>query len=428
MPYYRIEKSCKDEVRSSGKWVLICLGILAGCLIIGGICFGLSAGESVFTENAEHTWTILDGIGLFIISIGIGVFGLSLLSLVGRLNHNRILNTHKPENGVYQGDSSWGFVQGYISAPLILIAIGLALFSLKILFHGIGNLLDGMPVLNISATEKRLWAEDQANNQAEKAEKSINEAYTRYKQEVSKKGIPIEIENEIGLKLVLIPSGSFTMGGTVGEDERPLHRVVISNDFYIGKYEITQAEYKAVMGKNPSSNMGELKPVTMVSWDDAVQFCNKLSKLTGNKYRLPTEAEWEYACRAGSDSRFYWGNDNNDSIVKEYAWYRKNEDIRTSSQSSKEGIQKVGLKKPNGFGLYDMSGNIEEWCKDTYIKDYYRISPQLNPFNNSPRQRKVLRGGYWWSYSSSLRSAERDSSLKYHSSGATGFRVVVEIK
>jgi len=162
--------------------------------------------------------------------------------------------------------------------------------------------------------------------------------------------------NSIGMKLVEIPSGEFMMGSDDGNpDERPIHRVVISQDFWIGIYEVTQAQYKAVMDKNPSKFQGDDLPVETVSWHDAERFCRRLSQMEGRLYRLPTEAEWEYTCRAGSTAKFCFGDDS--SALGDYAWYTGNYDSQTHS---------VGQRLPNAFGLHDMHGNVLEWCQDRY--------------------------------------------------------------
>lgn len=216
--------------------------------------------------------------------------------------------------------------------------------------------------------------------------------------------------------MLLVQGGTFTMGDTWGDgysDEKPTHQVTLSS-FYISKYEITQAQYLAVMGTNPSSFSGDNKPVERVSWYDAVTFCNKLSQqegltpaytingtnvnwdTTANGYRLPTEAEWEYAARGGSQSQGYKysGSDNPDDV----AWYSNNSGSQTHD---------VGTKQTNELGIYDMSGNVWEGCWDWYNASYYSISPGNNPKGPASGTRRVLRGGSWLNLTDLVRSAVR---------------------
>ena len=182
---------------------------------------------------------------------------------------------------------------------------------------------------------------------------------------------PKEITNSIGMKLVLVPKGTFMMGSPESEEGRQKdetqHEVTISKDYYLGVYEVTQAQYEKVMGKNPSyfqgakvGNENADLPVENVSWDDTVEFCKKLSDLpeetkAGRLYRLPTEAEWEYACRAGSKTIYSF--DDEEGLLHEYGWFDRNSSDRTHT---------VGLLEPNAWGLYDVHGNVWEWCSDRY--------------------------------------------------------------
>ncbi len=221
-----------------------------------------------------------------------------------------------------------------------------------------------------------------------------------------------EIKTSSGVEMVLIPGGWFIMGDKEGEvDEKPPHKVYISS-FYMDKYPVTQEEYEKVMGENPSKWIGKRKPVEQVTWFDAVRYCNARSKLEGlqpcydtktwkcnfeaNGYRLPTEAEWEYACRAGSTTKYFFGNDPNK--LKYFAWYKENSNGKTHP---------VGQKLPNRWGLYDMYGNVFEWCNDFYKRDYYKESPEKNPEGPETGKEKVVRGGSWNSTSEECRSSYR---------------------
>jgi len=175
--------------------------------------------------------------------------------------------------------------------------------------------------------------------------------------------------NSIGMELVLIPSGSFRMGGDkkleqAEDHETPRHLVKISKAFFMGKYEVTQAQWSEMMNNNPSEFKDDIRPVERVSWNDVQAFIQKLNtKEETNKYRLPTEAEWEYASRAGSESSY--GFAGNANILSQYAWYRKN---------SADETHPVGQLKPNAWGLHDMHGNVHEWCQDWFDRKYYSQS------------------------------------------------------
>ncbi len=221
------------------------------------------------------------------------------------------------------------------------------------------------------------------------------------------------ITNSIGMKFRLIEAGQFMMGSEkVRLPEQPVHAVRITKPFYIGVYEVTQEQYKKVMGKNPSYFKGPNRPVEFISWDEAVMFCEKLSKKEGVNYRLPTEAEWEYACRAGTKTEYYWG----DEIDGEYAWYCEN--------SEKDKTHDVGQKKPNAWGLYDMSGNVYEWCSDQYAKDYYDTSPEKDPQGPKDGELRVMRGGASGILPGGCRSAYRYGVIPESFGLNLGFRIV----
>jgi formylglycine-generating enzyme required for sulfatase activity len=229
------------------------------------------------------------------------------------------------------------------------------------------------------------------------------------------------ITNFIGMKLVWIPPGTFQMGSDDGEsDEKPMHTVKISKGYFMGVYEVTQEQYQKVLGSNPSAFKGSILPVETVTWDEAVEFCKKLSELEkGKTYRLPTEAEWEYACRAGTTTKFSFGDD--ESQLGDYAWYDGNSDSKTHP---------VGEKKPNAWGLYDMHGNVWEWCQDWYEKDWYSKGPAENPLNESYRDKnsRVIRGGSWLISEGGCRVAVRDYYAPTARGTYIGFRVVLDLK
>ncbi len=197
--------------------------------------------------------------------------------------------------------------------------------------------------------------------------------------------------------------------------EKPPHQVKV-NSFAIGKYPVTQAQYEAVMGTNPShfSNNPQ-NPVEMVNWNDAQAFCQKLSQITGKTYRLPTEAEWEYACRAGTTTRFYFGDDAGQ--LEDYAWYDGN---------SQNTTHPVGQKKPNAWGLYDMSGNVWEWCEDDWHDNYIGAPTDGSAWfikNDNRSHHKCLRGGSWYFNPNDCRSANRLRCSPGYVNDNLGFRV-----
>lgn len=229
------------------------------------------------------------------------------------------------------------------------------------------------------------------------------------------------IKNSIGMELVLIPKGEFMMGaqegirGPIFDTQRPFHKVVIGQDFYLGKYEVTQAEWKLVMGKNPSTYpLGESFPVETVSWSDIKKFIEKLNqKRDGFSYRLPSEAEWEYAARGGTGTAYYWGDDPEE---KDYQYY---------VSANNENPVRVGSFLPNGFGLYDMSGNVWELCEDVWTPNYKAAKGDGSAnLTGEDTNKKVMRGGAYGNYSDDRRSDIRrpfDASQPYYN---LGFRLV----
>ena len=260
-------------------------------------------------------------------------------------------------------------------------------------------------------------------------------------------GVPVEWENSIGMKFALIPPGEFDMGSSPEEidqllqeakeqglpqwyidrlpAEGPRHRVRISQPFYLGLHEVTQAQYEQVTGANSSNSKdaGDEAPVEQVSWDDAQEFCGRVSSLpeeaaAGHVYRLPTEAEWEYACRAGTTTRYYFGDTA--ETLGDYAWWPPN---------SAGTTHPVRQKKPNAWGLCGMHGNVWEWCADWFGQDYYRQSPPVDPTGPTSGSSRVLHGGSFncGGFPGSLRCAFRHGGhpgIRYHDLGFRAARTL----
>jgi len=221
---------------------------------------------------------------------------------------------------------------------------------------------------------------------------------------------PNKSNTESGVEMVRLPGGTFIMGDDNEIDATP-HEVVVTS-FHIDKHLVTQAEYQRVTGKNPSRWKVAENPVEQVRWSDAVKYCNARSRLDdlepcydlqtwecsfdANGYRLPTEAEWEYACRAGTKTAYSFAN--TPSKLKDYAWFKDNSGSKP---------RPVGQKRPNAWGLYDMHGNVWEWCNDYYKVDYYQTSPEENPKGPKTGETKVVRGGAWKFSADSCRSGYR---------------------
>jgi formylglycine-generating enzyme required for sulfatase activity len=238
---------------------------------------------------------------------------------------------------------------------------------------------------------------------------------------------PTEIATPSGVQMVLLPGGAFTMGDKDGEvDERP-HGVTVS-PFAIDKFEVTQEEYERVMGSNPSKVKGKKNPVEQVRWSDAVRYCNERSRRDGleppydlktwkcrfeaNGYRLPTEAEWEYAARAGTTTVYSFGE--SDTELGHHAWVRANSGGKPHP---------VRQRRPNAWGLYDMHGNVWEWCNDFYRPDYYLESPANDPKGPDSGDKKVLRGGCWNSTPDACRSAYRYNENPAYTDACFGYDI-----
>ena len=255
--------------------------------------------------------------------------------------------------------------------------------------------------------------------------------------------LTLDLGGGVNMKLALIPAGEFLMGSPAGEplagwgcheDEKPQHRVRLTKPYYMGIYEVTQAQYEAVMGTNPSGSRhtswgyprrtakGKDRPVDTVSWNDAAEFCRKLSQKTGKSVRLPTEAQWEYACRAGTTTKWCCGD--REDALHEYAWYN----TKSYGASEEAGVHDVGGKRPNAWGLYDMHGNVHEWCQDWYGEYYYRQSPAVDPAGPATGLSRVLRGGSGNNMPGLCRSARRNDGYPVITSSEAGFRVVVPVE
>lgn len=241
------------------------------------------------------------------------------------------------------------------------------------------------------------------------------------------------------MKLIRIPAGEFQMGAPESErgrvsDQGPVHTVMITNDFYIGETEVTQAQWQAIMGNNPAigNEVGEDRPAVRISWNNITGedgFLDRLNELGEGIFRLPTEAEWEYACRAGTQTRFSFG-DNLDCedtctacpLADEHMWWCPN--------NTPSGSKEVGGKLPNGFGLYDMHGNVWEWCQDAYLADFYSQpeATQPDPVSDSTESvPRVIRGGGWFDATVNCRSAKRERFLPATSVSDLGVRVVLVV-
>ncbi|BAZ85545.1 bifunctional serine/threonine-protein kinase/formylglycine-generating enzyme family protein [Dolichospermum compactum] len=233
-----------------------------------------------------------------------------------------------------------------------------------------------------------------------------------------------DLGNGVTLEMVEIPGGTFIMGSLENEagrysNEGPRHQVTVPA-FFMGKYELTQAQYQAIMGSNPSRFQGNNRPVEQVSWNDAVTFCEKLSQKTQKYYRLPSEAEWEYGCRAGTTTPFYFG----ESITPELVNYNGNYTYASAPKGQyRQQTTDVGSFPPNAFGLYDMHGNVWEWCLDDYI-DNYNATPKDGSALTGRSSKKLLRGASWSFNPEDCRSAVRYNVNRAFRNDIIGFRVV----
>ncbi len=226
-------------------------------------------------------------------------------------------------------------------------------------------------------------------------------------------------DSTTGMEFVYVKGGCYPMGDTFGDGfrfshERPVHEVCV-DDFYMGKYEVTQDEWQKIMGNNPSHfNKGSSYPVEQVSWHDTQDFIHRLISRSGKNYILPTEAQWEYAARSGGKNEKYAGSNSIDSV----GWHKGN---------SSKSTHPVGQKQPNGLGIYDMSGNVSEWCSDWFDENYYSSSPHNNPPGSSAGSYRILRGGTWYNKPRSARAYNRARLGPEKSSSDHGFRLALPI-
>jgi formylglycine-generating enzyme required for sulfatase activity len=230
------------------------------------------------------------------------------------------------------------------------------------------------------------------------------------------------ISSSTGMEFVLIPAGEFIMGSSSEEKdgsdcESPVHTVTIKNPFYIGRSPVTQRQWKKIMGTSPSNFRDEARPVEKVSWKEIQKFIQKLNSIENTaKYRLPSEAEWEYACRAGTQSRYFFGDD--ESKLDEYAWYAKNSGRKTHP---------VGKKKPNPWGLYDMHGNVWEWVQDEWHESYNGSPSNGSAWEDGNSSNRVSRGCSWYCDIDFCRPAARFSREPDSRFANLGFRLVREL-
>jgi formylglycine-generating enzyme required for sulfatase activity len=249
----------------------------------------------------------------------------------------------------------------------------------------------------------------------------------------------LDLGSGVKLQVVLIPPGKFVMGNPpepkddgdipvqrrvrISDDETPQHEVTLTRPHYMGKFLVTQEQYEKVVGANPSENKGATNPVEQVSWKDAQEFCAKLIAMSGRTVRLPTEAEWEHACRAGSTDTYFFDRDDDEfdpdvapKKLTEHAWYCENSENKTHP---------VGQKKPNTWGLYDIHGNVSQWCQDWYGN--FQKESTTDPQGPEQGTERVLRGGaynkcHWFCW-----SAIRCKNLETESANSIGFRVLVDV-
>lgn len=231
--------------------------------------------------------------------------------------------------------------------------------------------------------------------------------------------LSVDLGGGTAMEFVLVPAGSFTMGSdeyTGDGDESPVHTVRISQPFYLGRHEVTQAQWTQLMKTNPSKFHGPTLPVESISWNDCQKFLAAFAQQTGRKISLPTEAQWEYACRAGTSTP--WSFSAKADGAPDYAWMAENATGTTHP---------VGQKKPNAWGLYDMHGNVWEWCADWYAKHAYADAAKVDPAGPNAGESRVLRGGAWSDQPDGFRSAIRNCNGPDGANHGIGFRCALPV-
>lgn len=230
------------------------------------------------------------------------------------------------------------------------------------------------------------------------------------------------VDATTGMEFVLVKGGCYQMGDTFGDgeaDQKPVHEVCVA-DFNLGKYEVTRAQWQKVMGANPATDeCGPNCPVTFVSWEMTQEFIRKLNEKSGKQYRLPTEAEWEYAARSGGKNEKWPGVSDNTKLV-DFAWFDQN--------SPESMIRPVGKKKPNGLALYDMGGSAHEWCQDWYDEGYYAVSPKDSPAGPATGKKRVVRGGSFGDSAGNVTTTARGKDSPDVLDASNGFRLLLPAK
>ena len=241
------------------------------------------------------------------------------------------------------------------------------------------------------------------------------------------KELVLDLQGGAKLALMLLPAGEYMMGSPEAEQGRNKdelrHKVSISKPFYIGKFPVTQEQYDAIMGENPSQYRGGTLPVEGVAWDDGARFCAALSERTGKKLSLPSEAQWEYACRAGTATPFHFGTTLGTDLSNYDGHYAYGFGVLGLDRKK---TTHAGTFKPNAFGLYDVHGNVWEWCRDFYHEHFYKNGPEIDPGGPATGKARVLRGGSWLNPPADCRSANRGRLAPNYRGANVGFRVAME--